>query len=90
MFSLVCNDYLTLYEFILRIKVLKMRKSEQSQSFLERATFYVEWNNCAYAARNGMLHFQLTKCEHKGVSEGIDSDDRNFSNVKPQKIFHFF
>ena len=34
--------------------------------------------------------FQLTKCEHKGISESIDSDDRNFSSVKPQQIFHFF
>ena len=29
--------------------------------------------------------FQLTKCEHKGVRESIDSDDR-----KPQQIFNFF
>ena len=34
--------------------------------------------------------FQLTKCEHKGISESIDSDDRNFSSVKPQQIFQFF
>ena len=32
--------------------------------------------------------FQLTKCENKGVSESIDSDDRNFSSVKPhQKLY---
>ena len=31
--------------------------------------------------------FQLTKCEHKGVSESTDSDDRSFSSVKPP---HFF
>ena len=34
--------------------------------------------------------FQLTKCEHKGVSESIDSDERDFSSVKPQQIFQFF
>ena len=34
--------------------------------------------------------FQLTKCEHKGVRESIDSDDRKFSSVKPQQIFNFF
>ena len=28
--------------------------------------------------------FQLTKCEHKGASESIDSA------VKPQQIFQFF
>ena len=25
-------------------------------------------------------------CEHKGVSKSIDSDDRNFSSVKPQQF----
>ena len=34
--------------------------------------------------------FQLTKWEHKGVSESIHSDDMNFSSVKPQQIFQFF
>ena len=34
--------------------------------------------------------FQLTKSEHKGVSESIDSDNRNFSSLKPQQIFRFF
>ena len=34
--------------------------------------------------------FQLTKCEHKGVSESINSDDRNFSSVMPQQIFQLF
>ena len=74
-----------------------MRKWGRSQSFLERAKFYAEWNNYSYATHNGVLKsptkryiFQLTKCEHKGVSESIDSDDRNFSTVKPQQIFKFF
>ena len=30
---------------------------------------------------------QLTKCKHKGISENIDSDNINFSSVKPQQIF---
>ena len=34
--------------------------------------------------------FQLRKCEHKGVSKSIDSDDRNFSSVKPQQFAGFF
>ena len=34
--------------------------------------------------------FQLTKCEHKGVSKIIDSGDLSSSSVKPQQIFHFF
>ena len=34
--------------------------------------------------------FQLTKCERKGVSENIDSDNRNFFSVKPQKIVQLF
>ena len=29
----------------------------------------------------------LTKGEHNGVSESIDSEDRNFSNVKLQQTF---
>ena len=32
---------------------------------------------------------QLTKCEHKGFSESIDSYDRNFFCVKLQQIFKF-
>ena len=31
--------------------------------------------------------FLLTKGEHNGVSESIDSEDRNFSNVKLQQTF---
>ena len=31
--------------------------------------------------------FQLTMCKHKGDSKSIDSDDRNFSSVKPQQFF---
>ena len=34
--------------------------------------------------------FQLTNCEHIGVSKSIDSDDRDFSSVKPQQIFQVF
>ena len=34
--------------------------------------------------------FQLINFEHKGVSESIDSEDRNISSVKPQQIFQFF
>ena len=32
-----------------------MRKGGRPQSFLERAKFYVEWNNYSYAARNGVF-----------------------------------
>ena len=34
--------------------------------------------------------FQLTKCEHKCVSESIDSGDMIFSSVKPHIFFNFF
>ena len=34
--------------------------------------------------------FQLTKCEQKGVSKSIDSDEGSFSSVKSQQIFLFF
>ena len=34
--------------------------------------------------------FQFTMYKHTGVSESIDFDNRNFSNVKPQQSFHFF
>ena len=34
-------------------------------------------------------NFQLTKCEHKCVSESIDSGDMIFSSVKPQYFFQF-
>ena len=73
-----------------------MRKWGQSQSFLEWAKFYAEWNNYSCAARNSVFSlttryiFQLTKCEHKGASESIDCDEINFSSVKPQQIFNFF
>ena len=51
----------------------------------------MERNNYSYAAHNGVFLkkkaftrgyiFQLTNYEHKGVSESIDSDDRNFSSA---------
>ena len=97
MFSLVCYGYLTLFEYILRIKIKKMGKWGRSQSFLERDKFYVEWNNYSYAVPafglNNSEHGHLLrsgKYEHKDVSESIDSDNRNFSDVKPQQIFQFF
>ena len=71
-----------------------MRKLGRSQSFLEWGKFYAEWNNYSYAAHYGafLSHpiFRLTKCEHKGVNQSMDFDDRNFSSVKPQRIFQFF
>ena len=80
--------------YILRIKIEKMRKLGRSQSFLEWGKFYAEWNNYSYAAHYGVFlsHpiFRLTKCEHKGVNQSMDFDDRNFSSVKPQRIFQFF
>ena len=36
-----------------------MRKGGQSQSFVERAKFYAEWNNYSYAARTGAF-FKVT------------------------------
>ena len=54
-FLLVCYGYLALFEYILRIKILKMRKWERFQSFLERAKFYAEWNNYSYTVRNGIF-----------------------------------
>ena len=36
------------------------------------------------------VYLSLTKYEHKGVSESIDSDNKNFSSVKPQQIFQLF
>ena len=47
----------------------------------------MEWNNYSFAAHNDDFFytlltrryiFQLTKYEHEGVSESIDSDNRNF------------
>ena len=32
-----------------------MRKWGRSQSVLEQAKFYAEWNNYSYAARNGVF-----------------------------------
>ena len=49
--------------------------------------------NFSYGAHNGVLFkslFQVTKCEHKGVSKSIDSEDRTFSNVNSKQIFNFF
>ena len=43
-----------------------------------------------FKSLNKRYVFQLTEFEHKGVSESMDSDDRNFSSVKPEQIFHFF
>ena len=28
-----------------------------------------------------------SQCDHNGISESINSDDRNFSSVKPQQFF---
>ena len=62
----------------------------------------MERNNYSYAAHNVVFLkkkaftrgyiFQLTNYEHKGVSESIDSDDRNFSslNILPLKKNQFF
>ena len=46
----ISYGYLTLFEDTLRIKSKKNRKSGRSQSFLELAKFYAEWNNYSYAA----------------------------------------
>ena len=35
----------------------------------------------AFFFKKKSIHFQLTNYEHKGVSENIDSDDRNFSSA---------
>ena len=72
-----------------------MRKSGRSRSFLERARFYEEWNNyfipllviTAFFLKSLKVIFQFLKYERKGVSKSIESDDRNFSSVKPQQIF---
>ena len=53
MFLLVCYGFLTLFKYILRIKISKMRKRRRPQSFLEQTKFYAEWNNYSYADRNG-------------------------------------
>ena len=68
-----------------------MRKRARSQSFLEQAKFY-EWNNYSYAARkvtHQKLYFSANKVWTKGVSKIIDSEDRNFSSMKPQQVFPF-
>ena len=36
------------------------------------------------------IDYVICERSHKGVSQSIDSDDRNFSTVKPQQIFQFF
>ena len=36
------------------------------------------------------VYLSVKKVWSKDVSESIDSDDRNFSSVKPQQIFRFF
>ena len=68
------SDILTLSEYIVRIKV----KNKCDGSFLERNKFYMKWNNYSYAAHKGdflkkfltrTYIFQLTKYEHKSVSE---------------------
>ena len=50
----------------------------------------MEWNNYSFAAHNDDFFytlltrryiFQLTKYEHEGVSESIDSDNRNFFSL---------
>ena len=52
------SDILMLLQYILRIKILKMRK--WGQSFLEQAKFYAECNNYSYAAHNDAFFKSLT------------------------------
>ena len=47
--------YFTLFEYILRIKILKMRKRGQSQSFFERTKFYAEWDDYSHACKRRFL-----------------------------------
>ena len=76
--------YLNIFEYILRIKIKNKCENEDSLEL------YVEWNNNSYAAHkddffNKLLTwryiFQLVKYKNKGVSEAIDSDDRNLFSV---------
>ena len=98
MFSLVCHGYLTLFEYILKNQNFKNEKMRTISIFswmgqilcgMEYLFIWCsQWHFLKSLTKRYIL--QSTKCEHKGVSESIDSDDRNFSSVKPQEIFHFF
>ena len=74
-----------------------MRKSADLNFFLNGPNF--TWNGITITMLLVMAFlksfteryiFQLTKSEHKGVSESIASDERNFFSVKPQTNFSIF
>ena len=62
-----------------------MRKWRPSRSFLEWVKSYAEWKNYSYAAHKGKVPHQKVYLSAQesvmGVSESIDTGDRNFSSV---------
>ena len=85
------SDTLTLFEYILRIKTENKCENEDDLDLflngpnfmrngiiipmlLIKTIFFYKYLPRRYI-------FQLTKYKHKGVSESIDSDNRNFSSV---------
>ena len=49
------SDILALFEYILRIQILKMRVWRRSRSFLERAKFHAVWNIYSHAAHDDVF-----------------------------------
>ena len=94
------SNILTLFEhIILRIKILKKRQIKNDLDLfvngpnLMRNRIIIHMLAImafCFQSLSKRYIFQLTKCEHKGVSKIIDSGDLSFSSVKPQQIFHFF
>ena len=85
------SDILTLFEYILRIKIKNKCEIEDDHDrflngpnfmrsriiipmLLIKAIFFYKLLSRKYI-------FRLTKCEDKGVSERINSEDRNFSSL---------
>ena len=96
MFSLVCYGYLTLFEYKRRIKIFKKGANEDIINLLLNGPNFM-WNVIiipmlpvmAFLEVTKMYIFQLTKCEHKGVSKSIDSDNRNLPAWSFDKFYNF-
>ena len=85
------SDILTLFEYILRIKIKnKCEIEDDHDRFLNGPNFMrsriiipmlLIKANFFYKLLSRKYIFRLTKCEDKGVSERINSEDRNVSSL---------
>ena len=84
------SDILTLFEYIIRIKIKNKGENEDYLDlFLNGPNFIRNGVSISMMLIKAIFYklltrrdiFQLAKYKYEGVSESIDSDDRNFSFI---------